>query len=115
MGEARLGPASKEAERASSAVGGLSGGLYLAERPARASKFKQAARPRKGSKAGCAARVTGEVTRIGQGQAPPKGRSPRRLRVETTFPGRQRIPSAETTSSIPPWPVGTRAAARPTP
>ena len=51
---------------------------------------------------GSADDVTGEVTRIGQGQAPPNARSPRRLRAETTFPGRQRIPSAETTSSVPP-------------
>ena len=48
--------------------------------------------------------------------APPvRGRRPRRLRRETILPGRQRIPSAATTSSIPPSARGARAAARPVP
>ena len=47
--------------------------------------------------------------------APPaRGRSPRRLRPETTLPGRQRIPRTAATSSVPsPW--GTSADARPVP
>ena len=48
--------------------------------------------------------------------APPfRGRRPRRLRPETTLPGRQRIPRTAATSSVPPSPVGTSAAARPVP
>ena len=47
--------------------------------------------------------------------APPvRGRRPRRLRWETILPGRQRMPRAATTSSIPPARVA-RAAARPVP
>ena len=50
----------------------------------------------------------------GQRRAFPKGRRPRRLRSDTSLPGRQRIPSAETTSSVPsPW--GASAAALPFP
>ena len=47
----------------------------------------------------------------GRGQAFAKGLSPRRLRRETSLPGRQRIPRTAVTSSVPPSPVGTRAAA----
>ena len=48
--------------------------------------------------------------------APPvRGLSPRRLRRDTILPGRQSIPNAATTSSIPPSARGTRAAARPVP
>ena len=51
----------------------------------------------------------------GRGQAFAKGLSPRRLRPETTLPGRQRIPRTAATSSVPPSPVGTSAAALPVP
>ena len=44
-----------------------------------------------------------------------EGLSPRRLRPETTLPGRQRIPRTAATSSVPPSPWGTSAAARPVP
>ena len=48
--------------------------------------------------------------------APPlRGRSPRTLRSETTLPGCQRIPRTAATSNVPPFPVGTSAAARPVP
>ena len=50
-----------------------------------------------------------------RGQAFAKGLIPRRLRPETTLPGRQRIPRTAATSSVPPSPVGTRAAALPVP
>ena len=46
---------------------------------------------------------------------PFRGRRPRRLRPERTLPGRQRIPRTAATSSVPPSPVGTSAAARPVP
>ena len=51
----------------------------------------------------------------GRGQAFAKGLSPRRLRPETSLPGFQRIPRTASTSSVPPSPVGTRAAALPVP
>ena len=51
----------------------------------------------------------------GRGQAFAKGLSPRRLRPETSLPGFQRIPRTASTSSVPPSPVGTSAAARPVP
>ena len=57
----------------------------------------------------------GDVHVDGDHHAPPaRGRSPRRLRSETSLPGRQRIPIAATTSSVPsPW--GASAAALPAP
>ena len=51
----------------------------------------------------------------GRGQVFAKGLSLRRLRRETTLPGRQRIPRTAAISSVPPSPVGTSAAARPVP
>ena len=51
----------------------------------------------------------------GRGQAFAKGLSPRRLRPETSLPGFQRIPRTASTSSVPPSPVGTRAATLPVP
>ena len=45
---------------------------------------------------------------------PASGRRPRRLRPETTLPGRQRIPSTATTSRVPSS-LGTSAAALPVP
>ena len=48
-------------------------------------------------------------------QAFAKGLSPRRLRRETSLPGRHRIPRTAATSSVPPSPVGTKAAALPVP
>ena len=57
----------------------------------------------------------GPLSGQGRGQAFAKGRSPRRLRSETTLPGRHRIPRTAATSSVPPFPAGTRAAACPAP
>ena len=57
----------------------------------------------------------GPLSGQGRGQAFAKGRSPRRMRRETSLPGRQRIPRTAATSSVPPSPVGTRAAACPAP
>ena len=57
----------------------------------------------------------GPLSGQGRGQAFAKGRSPRRLRSETTLPGRHRIPRTAATSSVPPFSVGTRAAACPAP
>ena len=57
----------------------------------------------------------GPLSGQGRGQAFPRGLSPRRLRRETSLPGFQRIPRTAATSSVPPSPVGTRAAARPVP
>ena len=51
----------------------------------------------------------GPLSGQGRGQAFAKGRSPRRLRSETTLPGSQRIPSTAATSSVPPSSVGTRS------
>ena len=65
---------------------------------------------------GVAGLQRGNVRVGGDHHAPPvRGRSPRRLRSETTLPGRQRIPRTAATSSVPPSPVGTSAAARPVP
>ena len=63
----------------------------------------------------CATPSAGPVSGQGRGQAFAKGLSPRRLRPETTLPGRHRIPTTAATSSVPPFPVGTRAAACPAP
>ncbi len=57
----------------------------------------------------------GPLSGQGRGQAFAKGLSPRRLRPETSLPGFQRIPRTASTSSVPPFPVGTRAAACPAP
>ena len=57
----------------------------------------------------------GPLSGQGRGQAFAKGRRPRRLRPETSLPGFQRIPRTASTSSVPPSPVGTRAAALPVP
>ena len=57
----------------------------------------------------------GPLSGQGRGQAFAKGRSPRRLRPETTLPGRHHIPRTAATSNVPPFPVGTRAAACPAP
>ena len=57
----------------------------------------------------------GPVSGQGRGQAFARGRSPRRLRPETTLPGGHRIPRTAATSSVPPFPVGIRAAACPAP
>ena len=57
----------------------------------------------------------GPLSGQGRGQVFAKGRSPRRLRSETTLPGRHRIPRTAATSSVPPFPAGTRAAACPAP
>ena len=57
----------------------------------------------------------GPLSGQGRGQAFAKGRSPRRLRSETTLPGRHRIPRTAATSSVPPFPAGTSAAALPVP
>ena len=57
----------------------------------------------------------GPLSGQGRGQAFPRGLSPRRLRRETMLLSRQRIPRTAATSSVPPSPVGTRAAALPVP
>ena len=57
----------------------------------------------------------GPLSGQGRGQAFPRGLSPRRLRRETMSLSRQRIPRTAATSSVPPSPVGTRAAALPVP
>ena len=57
----------------------------------------------------------GPLSDQGRGQAFARGLSPRRLRRETGLPGRQRSPRTAATSSVPPSPVGTSAAARPVP
>ena len=57
----------------------------------------------------------GPLSGQGRGQAFAKGLSPRRLRRETSLPGRHRIPRTAATSSVPPSSVGTRAAAQPVP
>ena len=57
----------------------------------------------------------GPLSGQSRGQAFAKGLSPRRLRPETSLPGGQRIPRTAATSSVPPSPVGTRAAALPVP
>ena len=111
------------------AGGGVSdprAGCCLVERSARSSSRREAATrgPSRALKRPFASRVVNRCLRydsarplFGQdrGQAFAKGLSPRRLRPETTLPGRQRIPRTAATSSVPPSPVGTRAAALPVP
>ena len=101
-------------------------GCCLVERSARASNRKKATTlgPSRALKRPVASRVVNRCLRYdsagplsgqGRGQAFARGRRPRRLRSETSLPGRQRIPRTAATSSVPPSSVGTRAAARPVP
>ena len=101
-------------------------GCCLVERSARASNRKKATTlgPSRALKRPVASRVvnrclrydsTGPLSGQGRGQAFARGRRPRRLRPETSLPGRQRIPRTAATSSVPPSSVGTRAAALPVP
>ena len=98
----------------------------LVERSARSSSRKKATPrgPGRALKRPFASRVVNRCLRYasagplsgqGRGQAFAKGRSPRRLRPETTLPGRHRIPRTAATSSVPPFPAGARAAACPAP
>ena len=100
-------------------------GCYLAERAARSSRRRKVAtrNPSRALKRP-ALRVVNRcllydsakpLSGQGRGQAFAKGLSPRRLRPETSLPGFQRIPMTASTSSVPPSPVGTRAAALPVP
>ena len=96
-------------------------GRCLVERSAGASSRKKATTrgPSRALKRPFASRVVnrclgyasaGPVSGQGRGQAFAKGLSPRRLRPETTLPGRHRIPRTAATSSEPSS-LGTSAAA----
>ena len=125
----RVGLGGRGMEARRGAGGGGSGpraGRCLVERSARASSRKKATTrgPSRALKRPVASRVVNRCLRYdsagplsgqGRGQALAKGRRPRRLRPETTLPDRQRIPRTAATSSVPPSPVGARAAARPVP
>ena len=103
-----------------------SAGCCLVERSARSSSRRKAETrgPSRALKRPVASRVVNRCLRYdsagplsgqGRGQAFARGRRPRRLRPETSLPGRQRIPRTAATSSVPPSSVGTRVAALPVP